>query len=107
MGLLFWNSGTPMAFVTAAALAGSLLVSYAKARGEVMGVTCKEGLMQRPEKVVYLGVGSILSPILVLLVRPYVDLPLDTVTTLAVSFVAIMTWVTAIQRIRRVMRALT
>ena len=36
----------------AAALAGSLLVSYARARGESLGVLCKEGLMQRAERLV-------------------------------------------------------
>jgi phosphatidylglycerophosphate synthase len=40
------------ALVAAAALAGSLLVSYARARGESVGVLCKEGLMQRAERLV-------------------------------------------------------
>jgi CDP-diacylglycerol---glycerol-3-phosphate 3-phosphatidyltransferase len=34
------------------ALAGSLLVSYTRARGESLGVLCKEGLMQRAERLV-------------------------------------------------------
>jgi len=38
----------------AAALAGSLLVSYARARGESVGVLCKEGLMQRAERLALL-----------------------------------------------------
>jgi CDP-diacylglycerol--glycerol-3-phosphate 3-phosphatidyltransferase len=38
--------------VVTAALAGSLLVSYARARGESLGVLCKEGLMQRAERLV-------------------------------------------------------
>lgn len=40
------------ALVAAAALSGSLLVSYARARGESVGVLCKEGLMQRAERLV-------------------------------------------------------
>lgn len=40
------------ALVAAAALSGSLLVSYARARGESLGVLCKEGLMQRAERLV-------------------------------------------------------
>lgn len=39
-------------FLATAALAGSLLVSYTRARGESLGVTCKEGLMQRAERLV-------------------------------------------------------
>ena len=38
--------------IATAALAGSLLVSYTRARGESLGVTCKEGLMQRAERLV-------------------------------------------------------
>jgi CDP-diacylglycerol--glycerol-3-phosphate 3-phosphatidyltransferase len=41
--------------LAAAALAGSLLVSYARARGETVGVLCKEGLMQRAERLVLVG----------------------------------------------------
>jgi CDP-diacylglycerol---glycerol-3-phosphate 3-phosphatidyltransferase len=37
--------------LAAAAIAGSLLVSYARARGESVGVLCKEGLMQRAERL--------------------------------------------------------
>ena len=33
-------------------MAGSLLVSYTRARGESLGVLCKEGLMQRAERLV-------------------------------------------------------
>jgi CDP-diacylglycerol--glycerol-3-phosphate 3-phosphatidyltransferase len=36
----------------AAAITGSLLVSYTRARGESVGVLCKEGLMQRAERMV-------------------------------------------------------
>ena len=37
--------------LAAAALAGSFLVSYARARGEVLGVDCAGGLMQRGERL--------------------------------------------------------
>jgi len=45
----------PLAYgplASAGALAGSLLVSYARARGESVGVLCREGLMQRAERLV-------------------------------------------------------
>ncbi|MBN2370766.1 MAG: CDP-alcohol phosphatidyltransferase family protein [Vicinamibacteria bacterium] len=38
-------------FWAAAAMAGSLIVSYARARGESLGVLCKGGLMQRAERM--------------------------------------------------------
>jgi phosphatidylglycerophosphate synthase len=46
---------------TITALGGSLLVSYARARGEALGVSCKEGLMQRAERLVLLSLASILD----------------------------------------------
>ena len=38
--------------VAGTALAGSLIVSYTRARGEVSGVLCTKGLMQRAERMV-------------------------------------------------------
>lgn len=40
------------AFLAACAMGGSLIVSYARARGEVLGVLCTGGLMQRAERLV-------------------------------------------------------
>lgn len=42
-----------------AALVGSLMVSYLRARSEGLGIECKVGLMQRPERVVLLSAGLI------------------------------------------------
>lgn len=41
------------------ALIGSMMVSYTRARAEGLGVECKGGLMQRPERVVTIGVFAI------------------------------------------------
>jgi CDP-diacylglycerol--glycerol-3-phosphate 3-phosphatidyltransferase len=49
-----------MVYVVASALAGSLMVSYTRARAESLGLDCKVGLMQRPERVVLIGVSSLL-----------------------------------------------
>jgi CDP-diacylglycerol--glycerol-3-phosphate 3-phosphatidyltransferase len=43
------------------AVAGSLMVSYAKARAEGLGLECKTGLLARPERVVILALGLLLS----------------------------------------------
>jgi CDP-diacylglycerol--glycerol-3-phosphate 3-phosphatidyltransferase len=48
--------------LAAAALAGSLLVSYTRARGESLGVLCKEGLMQRAERLVLTCLACLLDP---------------------------------------------
>ena len=51
--------------VATAALAGSLLVSYARARGESLGVTCREGLMQRAERLVLMILACLLDGLVV------------------------------------------
>ena len=48
--------------MVAGALGGSLLVSYARARGESVGVVCKLGVMQRAERLIILGFAGILDP---------------------------------------------
>lgn len=50
--------------VAAAALAGSLLVSYTRARGEGLGVSCREGLMQRAERLVLMFLVCLADPAL-------------------------------------------
>ena len=45
--------------VTVAALMGSFMVSYVKARAEGMGISCDVGFFTRPERVIVMGVGLI------------------------------------------------
>ncbi|HEU0052463.1 MAG TPA: CDP-alcohol phosphatidyltransferase family protein [Longimicrobium sp.] len=50
------NIGEPwMVYVVVAALAGSLMVSYTRAKAEALGIDCKVGLMQRAERIILLG----------------------------------------------------
>ena len=41
------------------ALVGSLMVSYVRARAEGLGIECKVGFMQRPERVVLTAIGAL------------------------------------------------
>lgn len=61
LAVMFADSGPGLILVTTA-LGGSLLVSYARARGESVGVVCKKGIMQRAERLLLLGFGGILDP---------------------------------------------
>lgn len=45
--------------ITFIALIGSLMVSYVRARAEGLGLECKVGFMQRPERVVVTSLGAI------------------------------------------------
>jgi len=45
------------------ALCGSFMVSYTRARAESLGLAAKVGIMQRPERIVFLGMGALIHPI--------------------------------------------
>ena len=45
--------------VTFLAMVGSVMVSYVRARAEGIGIECKVGFMQRPERVVVTSIGAI------------------------------------------------
>jgi phosphatidylglycerophosphate synthase len=48
-------------FAAVLALGASMLVSYTRARGEALGVSCREGLMQRAERLVLLALAALLD----------------------------------------------
>lgn len=52
----FWTG-----VVTYAAVLGSVMVSYVRARAEGLGIECKVGLLQRPERVVITALVAIVS----------------------------------------------
>ena len=84
------------ALIAFVALIGSLMVSYVRARAEGLGIECKVGFMQRPERVVLTSLGALFcgvfkditafDPMLILIV------PL--------AFVAVFANITAFARVR-------
>ena len=48
-----------MVYVIALAMGGSFMVSYTRARAEALGLDCSMGFMQRAERVLLLGGGSL------------------------------------------------
>lgn len=55
------ETGFWMGIVTFAAMIGSVMVSYVRARAEGLDIECKVGLMQRPERVVVTAVTAMLT----------------------------------------------
>lgn len=55
------NSWFWMGVVTFAAMVGSVMVSYVRARAEGLDIECKVGLMQRPERVVVTAAVAIIA----------------------------------------------
>ena len=49
-----------MIYMIALAMAGSLMISYTRAKAETLGLECSVGLMQRAERIVLLGFGSLI-----------------------------------------------
>ncbi len=47
------------AVFTFLAMIGSVMVSYVRARAEGLGIECADGLMQRPERILLIGVSAI------------------------------------------------
>jgi CDP-diacylglycerol--glycerol-3-phosphate 3-phosphatidyltransferase len=67
------------------ALCGSFMVSYARGRAESLGFEAKLGLMQRPERIVLIGLGALIH---------------ITAFKIAIWLVAVLANFTALQRIR-------
>jgi len=76
-----------LVLATMAALAGSFLVSYVRARAQSLGFTCETGLFARPERVVVTVIGLLIG---------------GPVLYGVVFLLAIVTNIPALQRIREV-----
>ena len=77
--------------VTGVAWLGSLLVSYIRARAEGLGLECQVGIFTRPERVIILVLGLLLSQF-------------DNALVIALAIIAVLSLVTAGQRVLYVWR---
>lgn len=59
--VFFEAEWTGMGVVSFLAMVGSVMVSYVRARAEGLGIECKVGLMQRPERVVVTALAAIMT----------------------------------------------
>ncbi|MBI2346450.1 MAG: CDP-alcohol phosphatidyltransferase family protein [Deltaproteobacteria bacterium] len=84
----------------------AMLVSYTRARGEGVGVVCKRGPMQRPERIVYLGVGSIFQPIADAMARLVIAHPPAILVMGAVCIIALLGTYSAFYRMILIMDTL-
>lgn len=67
------------------ALLGSLMVSYTRARMEGLGIECKAGLFTRPERVIVMVLGLLLSGF-------------DYALLIALAVITFLSWFTVIER---------
>ena len=90
------------------AMIGSLMVSYVRARAEALGVECKVGIMQRPERVLTIGISAILYGVIsycfgdFIITVEWLPFPLIeniSIFTIPIFVMAILTNYTALQRL--------
>jgi CDP-diacylglycerol--glycerol-3-phosphate 3-phosphatidyltransferase len=83
------RNNTPAVVLVYAVAGGSLLISYARARAQSLGVNSKVGIAPRPERVLILGIGLLFNP---------------WTTIAALSVLAFLTHITVLQRLYDVWR---
>jgi CDP-diacylglycerol--glycerol-3-phosphate 3-phosphatidyltransferase len=98
--LVFFRSGWQVWAVLLAIL-GGMMVSYTRARAEGLGIRCEVGMLQRPERFVLLGFGSIFSSLAVHLIGGG-----HWLLSFTVLMLAVLSNLTALQRVRYIFRRL-
>ena len=91
------------------AMIGSVMVSYTRARAEGLGVNCSVGIMQRPERILMIGISAILCGIFSynfsgsfrFMVEgiPFPLFETITIFTLPLTILAVMANITALRRL--------
>ncbi|HJV77535.1 MAG TPA: CDP-alcohol phosphatidyltransferase family protein [Paludibacter sp.] len=91
------------------ALIGSMMVSYVRARAEGLDIECKGGFMQRPERILTIGVSGVVCGVVSAITggnhKLYIDdLPFDIIETISIFtipilLVAVLSNLTAFKRL--------
>lgn len=92
------------------ALVGSMMVSYVRARAEGIGIECKSGFMQRPERIIIIGLSGVITGLISAFnngnQKIYIEgLSFHIMETMSVFFIALLSValfsnITAINRLR-------
>jgi phosphatidylglycerophosphate synthase len=106
-GLAWYYRSSWVLALVLVAIISSFMVSYARARGESLGAEGADvGAMQRPERILYLGVGVAMSPMISALESPSDAHPLHVLAVIALSLVAATALGTALRRSWAIFREL-
>lgn len=87
------------ALITFLALIGSIMVSYVRARAEGLGVECKMGFMQRPERVVLTSLSILATGIVGISIREDSTFNPDIILLIAMIIIAVFANLTAFARL--------
>jgi CDP-diacylglycerol--glycerol-3-phosphate 3-phosphatidyltransferase len=99
---LYFERRTWAMLATLSALAGALLVSYARAKGQGVGVTFRGGIMQRAERLVLLAMASLLDGA----AAAALGTPTGVIVLGAVAIIALGSLGTAVYRTAQIAKAL-
>ena len=106
VGLAWYYRDSWVLMACLLSLVGTSLVPYIRARGEALGVMVKSGLVQRVERVMYLGVGVAVSPVIEALFFPGQHHPMHWLAVWALVALAATSNYTAVVRLVGVVQAL-
>jgi phosphatidylglycerophosphate synthase len=98
MGLAWYFRASWVLLPTLAAILGTSLIPYVRAKAEALGVPSHAGLMQRAERILYLGAALALTPLFEVIASPGVQHPFPRLAAVGIVFLAVTTNVTAIRR---------
>jgi phosphatidylglycerophosphate synthase len=106
IGLAYYFRGSWALVAALAAIFGTSMVPYVRAKAESLGVTMKDGLMQRPERILMLGVAVVFSPWVEALWPAPGGGPGQRMVAVSLVLLAITSNATAVGRITRLLAAL-
>lgn len=106
LGLAVFYAAGWVLWVVLAVLVGGFMVSYTRARAEGLGTDCTVGLLQRPERYVILGFGSIFGSLVEHMTGWHLGAQPYGLVIVVLVFLAVMSNLTAIQRAVHVLGAL-
>ncbi len=105
-GCAVYYASTPMMYVALIVLVMAFTVSYSRSRGESLGVSGAEGLVQRADRIVILGTALAVSPFFGHRAEGFVPHPFYAVAAGALCILAVLNTVTAVSRMTWTMRQL-
>lgn len=99
VGLAVFFRESAVLWLVLLAMVGTTMVSYARARAEALFVDGRAGLFQRPERTVVLGFGTIFSSLFDHIAGVWLGVPANAILIGVIAILAVMTNVSAAQRI--------
>lgn len=96
LGIAYYFKDHWVVWITFWTVLGSFMVSYTRAKAESLGIRCKIGSMQRGERMIALSAAGVIGSLLKVF---------DTFMIVVLIFIAVVSNITAIQRILYVRKA--